>query len=182
MEEIWKPVLGYEQYYAVSNIGRIKSLARKLGIGVNKQHMVDNIRKTNIMNGYEGFSINIPKHKPNTMGVARAMLEAFNPVPNMENLEVNHKNGNNTHLNKDFDKGEVKWNEIPKLSQKRWLLTARRLQEKQREERYLLWMTVYERLCEIEDYISGNQWCESDWKEWVNELKSHFCKDEEGKE
>ncbi len=30
MEEIWKPVLGYEGYYEVSNFGRVKSLDRYL--------------------------------------------------------------------------------------------------------------------------------------------------------
>ena len=28
MEEIWKEIKGYEGYYAISNLGRIKSLAR----------------------------------------------------------------------------------------------------------------------------------------------------------
>jgi hypothetical protein len=31
------------------------------------------------------------------------------------------------HMNKGYDDGIVKWNEIPKTSQKRWLLTARQL-------------------------------------------------------
>jgi hypothetical protein len=30
MEEIWKPIKNYEGYYAVSNLGRIKSLKRKI--------------------------------------------------------------------------------------------------------------------------------------------------------
>ena len=28
MEEIWKEIKGYEGYYAISNLGRIKSLAK----------------------------------------------------------------------------------------------------------------------------------------------------------
>lgn len=28
-DEIWKPLVGYEKYYMVSNLGRVKSLARK---------------------------------------------------------------------------------------------------------------------------------------------------------
>ena len=30
MEELWKPIKNYEGYYAVSNLGRIKSLKRTI--------------------------------------------------------------------------------------------------------------------------------------------------------
>ena len=29
-EEVWKPVKGYEEYYEVSNLGRVRSLDRKI--------------------------------------------------------------------------------------------------------------------------------------------------------
>ena len=32
MEEIWKPITGYEDLYEVSNLGRVKSLARRIKI------------------------------------------------------------------------------------------------------------------------------------------------------
>jgi len=28
MKEIWKPVVGYEGFYEISNLGRVKSLSR----------------------------------------------------------------------------------------------------------------------------------------------------------
>ena len=30
MEEIWKDIIGYEGYYKISNLGRVKSLARNI--------------------------------------------------------------------------------------------------------------------------------------------------------
>ena len=36
MEEIWKDIKGYEELYQVSNLGRIKSLKRKVYAGNGK--------------------------------------------------------------------------------------------------------------------------------------------------
>ena len=37
MEEIWKPVVGYEGFYEVSNMGRVKSLERKVRHGARNR-------------------------------------------------------------------------------------------------------------------------------------------------
>ena len=40
MEEIWKDVVGYEGIYKVSNLGRVKSLARKAGYSNRKERVL----------------------------------------------------------------------------------------------------------------------------------------------
>jgi hypothetical protein len=93
MEEIWKPVVGYEQYYAVSNFGRAKSLTRKKD-KINYRSSKEIIHVFNNKDNYNTITLFLPKQKPKRKGVGRAILESFNPVPNMKILEVNHINGN----------------------------------------------------------------------------------------
>lgn len=47
-QEIFTSINGYELYYEVSNLGRIKSLARKWSVGVKK----DTILKPSSTRGY----------------------------------------------------------------------------------------------------------------------------------
>lgn len=82
MIEIWKPVVGYEGLYEVSNLGRVKSLNyRRTG----KEGILS---QGKCKNGYSivGLYKN-EKRKP--YYVHRLVAEAF--IPNPENLpEVNH--------------------------------------------------------------------------------------------
>jgi hypothetical protein len=86
MEEIWKPVRCLEGKYEVSNLGSIKSIARK-----NRHE--DLIRKISINRyGYRVVSLNL-SGKVISKRVARMVAEAFIPrLP--EQTEVNHKDGN----------------------------------------------------------------------------------------
>lgn len=83
MEEIWKPIKGYEDYY-ISNYGNVVSKKRKAII-----------RKTFIRNGYVAvvlFKDNVKK----TFSVHRLVAIAFLPNPN--NLQqVNHKDEDKTN-------------------------------------------------------------------------------------
>lgn len=85
MEEIWKDIVGYEGLYQVSNLGRVKSL----GNG-NSNASKEKILKPGA-NG-KGYSfINLCKDgKAKNYHIHRLVLMAFNPVENMENLEVDH--------------------------------------------------------------------------------------------
>lgn len=83
LEEVWKPVVGYEGLYEVSNLGRVRSLRYK------------KIKKLSLTKyGYYivGFCIN---YKNNVHLVHRLVAEAFLPNPN--NLpEVDYINTDRT--------------------------------------------------------------------------------------
>ena len=93
MMEVWKDVIGYEGLYEVSNLGRIKSLPRRLrgnnGFRYSREKILKEVPHTS---GY--VSVVLCKngiHK--TTLVHRIVAEAF--LENKENLlEVNHKNEN----------------------------------------------------------------------------------------
>ena len=84
MEEIWKPVGGYEEFYCVSNSGKIKSLRRN-------KILIGNLTTK----GYP-FVILSVKGTPKTLTVHRVVASHF-----LENTEqkqcVNHKDCDRTN-------------------------------------------------------------------------------------
>ena len=94
--EIWKDIKGYEGIYQVSNLGRVKSLARVVVKAYGKEHnLKERIKKSNLNHlGYEILRL----HKDavgKTYAVHRLVAEAF---LNKENgLEVNHIDGVKTN-------------------------------------------------------------------------------------
>lgn len=92
--EIWKDIEGYEGLYQVSNLGRVKSLARKRG---NQFDYKDIILQQHIVRNY--FSVVLQKD-----GVAKCYrihrLVAQEFKPNPDNLPcVNHKDENKLNNN-----------------------------------------------------------------------------------
>jgi hypothetical protein len=88
IEEIWKPIVGYENLYEVSNLGRIKSLPKK---GFKKEV----IRKTgmDIRTGYVIVMLrknNVPKSRR----IHSLVIEAFSGIKPSRKLVTNHINGN----------------------------------------------------------------------------------------
>ena len=97
MEEVWKPVVGYEGLYEVSNMGRVKSLGN--GKSNNSSYSKERIlkgRKTH--RGY--LRVNLYKNnKAKDYYIHRLVAEAF--IPNIDNLPcINHKDENpkNNHV------------------------------------------------------------------------------------
>ena len=92
INEIWKPVVGYEGFYECSNMGRVKSVDRYVShiYEGEYQFIKGRIRKTKLNNGgYEMLSL-FRDGKEKTCLVHRIIAEAF--LPNPYNLpEVNHK-------------------------------------------------------------------------------------------
>lgn len=89
MEEIWKPVVGYESFYEVSNTGKIKSLRS------------GKLRKLipNKQNGYLMLFLN-RKESKKCCYVHRLVAEAFCEKP-AGNDCVNHKDENKHNNNAD---------------------------------------------------------------------------------
>ena len=92
MEEIWKPVKGFEGYYEVSNLGRVRSIDR---VVVDNVRNCERLLKGKVLlqrdngNGYMGIML-CKDHKLYNKYVHRLVAEAF--IPNKDNLpQVNHK-------------------------------------------------------------------------------------------
>ncbi len=94
MKEIWKDIKGYEGKYQVSNLGRVKSLERKSTTGIL---LHDKILRTRLdVGGYETLALWREGKKKNHK-VHRLVIENFNPVNGMENLDCNHKDEDKTN-------------------------------------------------------------------------------------
>lgn len=98
-EEIWNPVIGYENLYEISNQGNIRSL----GKFVNSKHggkrwIPGRIMKTWICNNYETVGL-YKSGKQHFIAIHILVAKAF--IPNPDNLPcVNHKDENklNNHV------------------------------------------------------------------------------------
>lgn len=91
-KEIWKDVVGFEEYYQVSNLGRVKSLARSTNYkNIGTAWRKERIRKPKLSNtGYYEVAL-AKEHKTYYKRVHRLVAEAF--IPNPDNLPyINHIN------------------------------------------------------------------------------------------
>lgn len=81
--EIWKDVVGKEGEWQVSNLGRVKSLGRKVPTWNGSKTLKETILQQRLRNGYLAVkSENVHRL------VARAFIPTDNPA-----LHINHKNG-----------------------------------------------------------------------------------------
>lgn len=92
-KEIWRPVVGYEGLYEVSNLGRIRSLD-KIGINVHRNgyKLIKGkvLKCTKCVNGY--MKVNLYKKKQKkTHLIHRLVADAFIPNPNNYPV-INHIN------------------------------------------------------------------------------------------
>lgn len=90
MIERWLPVIGYEGFYEVSDLGRVKAVARTRPDG---RHYREKFLSTFTLSGYIGVSLYRGK-KGGPKHVHRLVAEAFlGPCP-ADKHQVNHKDGN----------------------------------------------------------------------------------------
>ena len=88
--EVWKPVVGYEQYYQISNKGRVKSLYKN---GKTKI-----LRPKQRRDGYYIVSLANRKGGIKYAAIHRLVGKAF--IPNINNYpQINHKDGIKTNNN-----------------------------------------------------------------------------------
>jgi len=98
--EIWVDAFGFDGYYEVSNLGRIKSVSerevrfgkniRKMPVRILKQSISKIRKKRGIDNRLTcGFSID---NKRITINVPRMIYQSFFPDENIDNLVISHKN------------------------------------------------------------------------------------------
>ena len=91
MEEIWRPVVGYEGLYEVSSTGRVRSLDRCLVNSFGRSVFIKGklLKIYDNTLGYKFVSLVMDKH-PSPMYVHRLVAQAF--IPNPDGLpQVNHK-------------------------------------------------------------------------------------------
>lgn len=94
MVEIWKEIPGWEQYYEVSNFGKIKSKDKNISNGRSKRFMPSKLMKFWIdQKGYSKVYLRNPKK---FVYVHRIVALAF---LGESNLQVNHIDGNKSNNN-----------------------------------------------------------------------------------
>lgn len=100
MEEIWKPVPGYEGYYEISNTGKVRSLTRTITDSLGKTRIYPGkILTQKNVKGYYKLQLSKDGTRKEYF-VHRLLAEAF--IPNPDNLPaVNHKDENKQNNNID---------------------------------------------------------------------------------
>lgn len=99
MKEEWRDIQGYPNYQ-VSNLGRVKSLERKVDFGVGYRTVSEKILKQYIQNnGYVWVGLH-KNNKQKRMLIHRLVAMAFLPNPN-NYKEVNHRDENPKNNNVD---------------------------------------------------------------------------------
>lgn len=92
--EVWKDIEGYEGLYMISNLGRVKSLARKINYKDGRRHFTkERILKVGDYKDWYLYVVLKKDTVPTTKKIHRLVAEAF--ISNPENKPcVNHKNAN----------------------------------------------------------------------------------------
>lgn len=103
MKEIWKDIPGYEGYYQISNLGRVKSLNRIVigGRGNVERSLKGGVMALNYKNNYALAHLNIRKTRKAFL-VHRLVATAFIPnpyaLPEVNHLDFDRRNNHQLNL------------------------------------------------------------------------------------
>jgi hypothetical protein len=101
LQEIWKPVYGYEEYYEVSNLGNIRTIERFVVLPTHsylkKQKMLTQFKDGR---GYNHVKLYDGKGKPKSFTTHKVVAITFLDNPECH-PEINHKDGNKLNNNLD---------------------------------------------------------------------------------
>lgn len=91
IEEIWKDIKGYEGLYQISNLGRVKSLERRVPFGDSYRSYPEKIKSQEIIKGYKRVNL-YKKGKLKKFLVHRLVASSF--INEQDgSMQVNHING-----------------------------------------------------------------------------------------
>jgi len=94
-KEIWKDIPNYEGRYQVSNLGRVKSLSRKVWLGANNDYGIKKeiiLKQRTRKNGYCDIILSKYNVKTGILVHQLVAMAFLNHIPNGHTLVVNHKN------------------------------------------------------------------------------------------
>ena len=92
-EEKWVPVVGYESFYEVSNLGRVRSKDRTIVNNIATFTQQGRILKTSTTrNGYHKYVLTCENKKQKTLLAHRVVAQAWISNP-LNKKNVNHING-----------------------------------------------------------------------------------------
>jgi len=103
--ERWKPIVGYENHYEISDLGRVRSIDRFVPFYGSFKFCKSKLKKAtaHYKNGYLSVMLKVEQVEKRFL-LHRLVAEHF--IPNPENKkEVNHKKGNK----KDCRASELEW-------------------------------------------------------------------------
>lgn len=96
MSELWVGIQGYEGFYQVSNLGRVRSVTRWSVNNGGRQRLVGRIMRLGVNNPGYLFVFLCRDGRPKVHSVSRLVALAF--IPNPSYLpQVNHKDGQRTN-------------------------------------------------------------------------------------
>lgn len=124
MSEEWRPVVGWEGLYEVSDAGQVRSLPRRVR-GGGGSHAIRGGRVLRQSSDDQGYrTVSLSNSGTHTGHVHRLVLEAFaGPMP--DGLEVRHLDGNpanNARTNLAYGTGAENWADRRRHGTGNWAL------------------------------------------------------------